>query len=133
MYSNGLPDYDRGGKELKTGILAGRAAGDAEVRATQSGKRVASVSVRAYGRRDGTAAFIRVKTFDQNLVDQLAFVKKGDRILAAGRLEISEYNGKTYADLMADFLMVQRAGDPPPAAPPPMGPLSDEEDGMFPF
>ena len=29
---------------------------------------------------------------------------KGDRVIAAGRLESREYNGKTYTDLIADYV-----------------------------
>ena len=41
----------------------------------------------------------------------IANLRKGDHILCAGVIDTREYNGKTYTDMMVDFLM---AGDPVP-------------------
>ena len=35
----------------------------------------------------------------------IANLRKGDRILCAGAVESREYNGKTYTDMLVDFLM----------------------------
>ena len=103
MFINGLPDYDRNGNEVKTGLVIARATCDGDIRITSSGKEVGSISVRAYGRKDGTAAFLTVKGWGK-LARQLSVMVKGDRVIAAGRLESREYSGKTYTDLVADYV-----------------------------
>lgn len=135
MFLNGVPDVDRQGREHKTGLLIGRAKGAAEIRTTDSGKQVASLNLRAYGRKDGTAVFMTVKAWDAGIIDQLHFVSEGDMVLAAGRLSFREYNGKTYIDLTAEFLSIQKGASAVPAAMPPIfDSLPDsEEDGELPF
>lgn len=103
MFINGLPDYDRNGKEIQTGLVIAKATCDGDIRVTGTGKEVGSISVRAYGRKDGTAAFLTVKGWGK-LGRQLSIMVKGDRVIAAGRLESREYNGKTYTDLVADYV-----------------------------
>ena len=103
MFINGITDYDRSGKEVKTGFVIAKATCDGDIRITSSGKEVGSISVRAYGRKDGTAAFLTVKGWG-HLARQLSVMVKGDRVIAAGRLESREYNGKTYTDLIADYV-----------------------------
>ena len=103
MFINGITDYDRSGKEVKTGFVIAKATCDGGMRITSSGKEVGSISVRAYGRKDGTAAFLTVKGWG-HLARQLSVMVKGDRVIAAGRLESREYNGKTYTDLIADYV-----------------------------
>ncbi len=51
MFINGITDYDRSGKEVKTGFVIAKATCDGDSRITSSGKEVGSISVRAYGRR----------------------------------------------------------------------------------
>lgn len=104
MFINGLPDYNKNGEEVKTGLVAATAIRDGELRITNSGKEVGSVSVRAYNRKDGTAAFITVKGWGHT-ARQLSGLNKGDSLMAAGRIETREYNGKNYTDLVADFVL----------------------------
>ena len=110
MYIKGIPDYSRDGKQKETGLFAGLVSQDGELKHTQSGKEFGSASVRAFNRKDGTAAFMTIKSFGDysRLISNL---RKGDRILCAGVVESREYNGKTYTDMLVDFLM---AGDPVP-------------------
>ena len=111
MYIKGIPDYSRDGKQKETGLFAGLVSQDGELKHTQSGKEFGSASVRAFNRKDGTAAFMTIKSFgdDSRLIANL---RKGDRILCAGTVESREYNGKTYTDMLVDFIM---AGDSMPA------------------
>lgn len=125
MLINGVTEYARDGKEQKTALVVGRATGDGEVKHTQSGKSVASVSVKAFGRKDGSAAFITVKTFNEKEISKVSSLRKGDSFLAAGRLDSREYNGKTYTDLLADF--VATAGGQAS----PMDVLADRVDKAF--
>lgn len=137
MYSNGVRDYNREGREVQTGLFAGKATRDAEVKTTNSGKQYCITSVRAYTRQDGTAAFLTVKTWDGDLIDQMRTVRKGDRLLVAGRLDVRQYEGRTYTDLIADFLLVSgQGGAPAPAggaAPPAYQEIPEEEEGELPF
>ena len=107
MYIKGIPDYSRDGKQKETGLFAGIVSQDGELKQTQNGKEFGSASVRAFNRKDGTAAFMTIKSFG-DYARLIANLRKGDRILCAGTVESREYNGKTYTDMLVDFIM---AGD----------------------
>lgn len=109
MYIKGITDYGKDGKTRETGLFAGPCTQDGELRQTNSGKSVGSVSVRAFNRKDGSAAFLTIKTFSEEDARRIAALKKGDRIMAAGTVESRDYNGKTYTDLLADFIMTPAA------------------------
>lgn len=104
MFLKGISEYNRQGQEVKTGMVIGRAARDAEHYTTSTGKDVTSVSIKAYGKQDGTAEFLNVKCWG-TLSGIAETIRKGDPFLAAGRIEIREYNGKLYKDLAADFVL----------------------------
>ena len=110
MYIKGITDYNKQGEARETGLFAGLVSQDGELKQTKSGKEFGSASVRAFNRKDGTAAFMTIKSFgdDSRLIANL---RKGDRILCAGTVESREYNGKTYTDMLVDFIM---AGDSMP-------------------
>ena len=107
MYIKGIPDFSRDGKQKETGLFAGLVSQDGELKQTQNGKEFGSASVRAFNRKDGTAAFMTIKSFG-DYARLIANLRKGDHILCAGVVESREYNGKTYTDMLVDFLM---AGD----------------------
>ena len=115
MYIKGIPDYSRDGKQKETGLFAGLVSQDGELKQTQNGKEFGSASVRAFNRKDGTAAFMTIKSFG-DYARLIANLRKGDHILCGGVVESREYNGKTYTDMLVDFLM---ASDAMPAAPSP--------------
>ena len=104
MFVQGLPDYDKNGQAVKTGLFAGRAIKDGSLYTTNSGKEIGSVDVIAYHRKDSTAAFLTIKGWGP-MARQVSKLSKGDSVLAAGRLENREYNGKTHTDLTADFIL----------------------------
>lgn len=106
MYIKGITDYDRQGEARETGLFAGPISQDGELRATKSGKQYGSASVRAFNRKDGTAAFMTIKTFSETDAPRIAALRKGDRILCAGIVESREYNGKTYTDMLVDLLLI---------------------------
>ena len=108
MYIKGIPDYSRDGKQKETGLFAGLVSQDGELKQTQNGKEFGSASVRAFNRKDGTAAFMTIKSFE-DYSRLIANLRKGDRILCAGLVESREYNGKTYTDMLVDFLMASDA------------------------
>ena len=104
MYIKGITDYSRDGKQKETGLFAGIVSQDGELKQTQNGKEFGSASVRAFNRKDGTAAFMTIKSFG-DYSRLIANLRKGDRILCAGTVESREYNGKTYTDMLVDFMM----------------------------
>ena len=110
MYIKGITDYSRDGKQKETGLFAGLVSQDGELKQTQNGKEFGSATVRAFNRKDGSAAFMTIKSFG-DYSRLIANLRKGDHILCAGVVESREYNGKTYTDMLVDFLM---AGDPVP-------------------
>ena len=108
MYIKGIPDYSRDGKQKETGLFAGIVSQDGELKQTQNGKEFGSASVRAFNRKDGTAAFMTIKSFG-DYARLIANLRKGDHILCAGVIDTREYNGKTYTDMLVDFLMASDA------------------------
>ena len=144
MYIKGVPDYTQRGEHRETGLFAGLVSSDGELRSTQNGKQYGSASVRAFSRKDGTAAFLTIKSFGA-FSGLIANLRKGDHILCAGMVETREYNGKQYTDMLVDFLLAadtfqtdatqpQRSA---PAAPPAAPPQDDFEElgeaGELPF
>jgi len=106
MYLKGIKDYDRQGKARETGVFAGPVSRDGELRRSQNGKTYGQISVRAFGRQDGTAAFMTLKSFSDADARRIAALHKGDRIFAAGVVDSRDYNGKTYTDMLVDLLLV---------------------------
>ena len=104
MYIKGITDYNKQGESRETGLFAGIVSQDGELKQTQNGKEFGSASVRAFNRKDGTAAFMTIKSFG-DYSRLIANLRKGDRILCAGTVESREYNGKTYTDMLVDFMM----------------------------
>ena len=104
MYIKGITDYNKQGESRETGLYAGIVSQDGELKQTQNGKEFGSASVRAFNRKDGTAAFMTIKSFG-DYSRLIANLRKGDRILCAGTVESREYNGKTYTDMLVDFMM----------------------------
>ena len=115
MYIKGIMDYSKNGESRETGLFAGLVSQDGELKRTQNGKEFGSASIRAFNRKDGTAAFMTIKSFG-DYARLIVNLRKGDHIVCAGVVESREYNGKTYTDMLVDFLM---ASDAMPAAPSP--------------
>lgn len=105
MYIKGLSEYDKNGQEIKTCCIFGKATKEGEIKATNDGKHIASVSVKAFNRKDGSAEFVTVKAWDGPFLKAVGNTEKGDVMMACGRLSEREYNGKTYVDLMVDYYM----------------------------
>lgn len=68
-------------------------------------------------RKDTTTIFANCKAFGR-LADKISGIQKGDSVLCIGRVESREYNGKTYSDLICDWVSVAGSGasqnTPPP-------------------
>lgn len=108
MYIKGITDYSKNGEARETGLYAGLVSQDGELKQTQNGKEFGSASVRAFNRKDGTAAFMTIKSFG-DYSRLIANLRKGDHILCAGVIDTREYNGKAYTDMLVDFLMASDA------------------------
>ena len=145
MYIKGITDYNKQGESRETGLFAGLVSQDGELKQTQNGKEFGSASVRAFNRKDGTAAFMTIKSFG-DYSRLIANLRKGDRILCAGTVESREYNGKTYTDMLVDFIVASDIM--PPAASVPaenraaltkrmdsagFSEITPEEDALLPF
>lgn len=103
MYIKGITDYSKQGEARETGLFAGLVSQDGELRSTKGGKSFGAASVRAFNRKDGTAAFITIKSYGP-FSSLIANLRKGDHVLCAGIVESREYNGKTYTDMMVDYI-----------------------------
>ena len=124
-------------------IVAGACGRDAEIKyigERQTPKATVSVAVgkRKDGDGDNLTIWANVVAW-RGLADVLAGARKGDAILAIGRVSTREYNGKTYSDLNADFVSIasiaqqaKQAQQPAPQGDPMTG-LEEVEDDELPF
>ena len=86
-------------------IVTGRVIKDAEYRLAGSKQTPMTTFAVSYGRNAQNGGILNVTCFKQ-LADYCKDIKKGDSVLVGGSLESSEYNGKTYWKLMADYASV---------------------------
>lgn len=93
---------------------------------------VTSFSLACGKRPDTTTIFVECKAW-RNLATYASVIRKGAAVCAIGKIEEREYNGKTYKDLVCDWMNV--AGAPGPASTPPtFSEMMDADtDGELPF
>lgn len=102
---------------MKSITIAGNCTKDAELRATQSGSKVAGFSVAVNGFENGekTSIFFDVSIWGKRGEAVMQFAKKGAKICVTGDLGTREYNGKTYLTVNgSDFTPMgggQQSGD----------------------
>lgn len=102
------------GKEFINGnprdvyLLQGRAIRDGEI-APVNGKDHSRVCVAAMEKEDGTTMFVTVNGWRDRTPD-IAAVRKNGSVLAVGTMSSREYNGKTYWDMDANFLVTSGNG-----------------------
>lgn len=124
-------------------IVAGTCGRDGEYKLIgekQTPKAKVSVAVgkQEYANGEKTTVWANVVAW-RGLADVLAGARKGDAILAIGRVSTREYNGKTYSDLNAEFVSItrtaqaQQPASPPPPMENPMEGLEPVEDDELPF
>lgn len=97
-------------------IASGYVGSNNGIKTTQTGKQYATFSIAA-DRRDNETVWVTIKAW-RNLALIVDALQKGDYVLATGRYEVSEYNGKTYKTLVADCIVpspipVSDAYEPP--------------------
>ena len=84
-------------------IASGSVSRDAEMKTTTTGKFVTEFSLMAGKKPDGTTRFVNCKAWN-DLAQAAASLRKHDSVMVAGRLDSREYNGKTYSDLVCDWI-----------------------------
>ena len=91
-------------------IMEGNAISDAELRYTQSGKAMASVTVACSERTktdgewtDDETLFVRITQFDKQAENLAASVRKGDAVVFAGRLAGKSYTSKQTGEVRTGY------------------------------
>lgn len=96
-------------------IVAGFVPRDAELKQTQSGKSYTTWSVKVAVKppvvagEHGEAVWTDCKAW-HDLARLAAKIKKGDTVLAIGKLETREYEGKTYKTLNCEYISIMDKG-----------------------
>lgn len=125
-------------------IICGFVAKDSEMKTSQNGKTYTKWSVKVgekpsqeQGKR-GEAIWTNCIAW-HDLARLSGTIRKGDTVLAVGKLESSEYEGKIYKTLNCEYIsiMAKSGGSSAPAAQSDNGILADYEeilsDGDIPF
>lgn len=123
-------------------IVSGNATKDAEYKTVgEKQTSVCSFSLAVGKTKDGSTAFANCKAW-HSLAKLASHISKGDAVCVIGKLESREYNGKTYTDLVADWLNIAWAAQTTAAdqgqkpQPPVVNPYEDDtgfEQGELPF
>lgn len=120
-------------------LVVGKATRDAELKhvgAKESA--VCSFSLSLGKRQDTTTIFANCKAW-HGLATYSENIQKGDTVAVIGKTESREYNGKTYTDLVAEWLNIipnMSSGNLSPSGKPyPQGTKFEEtgDDGDLPF
>lgn len=89
-------------------IICGFVPSDSALRTTQSGKSLCKWSVKVGEVGSGEereAKWVNCQAW-QKAAQAASRIRKGDTVLAVGRIEENEYNGKTYKNLVCEFVSV---------------------------
>ena len=120
-------------------IVAGNATRDAEYKTVgDKGTSVCSFSLAVGKDKDGKTKFANCKAW-HSLAKLASHISKGDAVCVIGALETREYNGKTYTNLVADWLNIAWASQNTAAdqgqkpQPPVFNAETDIEQGELPF
>lgn len=85
-------------------MVVGGCSKDAELEYVgQDGKRICKVGLAVGKREDGSTIWVNVVAW-HDTAEVLATARKGQQTLVIGHPKEREYNGKTYTDLVADFV-----------------------------
>jgi single-stranded DNA-binding protein len=87
-------------------IVTGKASGDAEFKLVGAkNSPLCTFSLIAGKRKDTTTIFVNCKAW-YGLAHYCENIKKGDSVCVIGTLEEREYNGKTYTDLVVEWVNI---------------------------
>lgn len=98
-------------------IIAGFVAQDSEMKTSQNGKTYTRWSVKVGTKPSqnpnerGEAIWTNCIAW-HDLARYAANIRKGDNVLCVGRLETSDYNGKTYKTLNCEYISIMGKGAP---------------------
>lgn len=98
-------------------IIAGFVARDSEMKTSQNGKTYTRWSVKVGTKPSqnpnerGEAIWTNCIAW-HDLARYAANIRKGDNVLCVGRLETSDYNGKTYKTLNCEYISIMGKGAP---------------------
>lgn len=85
-------------------LVVGKAIKDAEFKIVGAkDSPICSLSLNVGKRQDTTTIFANVKAW-YSLAEYSRHICKGDAVIAIGHTESREYNGKTYTDLVAEWI-----------------------------
>ena len=120
-------------------IASGSLSRDPEMKTTKTGKFVTEFSLIAGKKPDGTTRFVNCKAWG-DLAQAAAKLHQHDAVMVSGRLDSREYNGKTYSDLVCDWIGQSIGGGtataPAPTAAtsaPTFTELADDDTSELPF
>lgn len=125
-------------------IASGSLSRDPEMKTTKTGKFVTEFSLIAGKKPDGTTRFVNCKAWG-DLAQAAAKLHQHDAVMVSGRLDSREYNGKTYSDLVCDWIGQSIGGGgncgasnsapkyEPPSSGPSFSELSDDDTSELPF
>lgn len=94
-------------------MVCGYVSRDAEVTRTKNGGAFTRWSVAAAKQKQPDGTEQTMWTSCQSFRSIAATIKKGDTVLAVGRIETSEHNGKTYKNLVCEFVQIMQKAAPP--------------------
>lgn len=112
--------------EGKNRIYSGRVIKDAEYRIAGSKGTPLTTFAVSFDRDATDGGIINVTCFNK-LAESGKGIKKGDAVLVAGSLDSSEYNGKTYWKLIADYISCTGVPAAAPAQPEAWSELKTED------
>lgn len=94
-------------------MVCGYVARDAELKTTQTGKSLCTWSIKVgekpsptEGER-GEAIWTNCQAW-HNAARYAASIKKGDTVFAVGKISVNEYEGKTYKNLVCEFVSIMK-------------------------
>lgn len=114
-------------------MIAGFVAQDSEMKTSQNGKTYTNWSVKVATKPSqnpnerGEAVWTNCRAW-HDLARYAANIKKGDNVLCVGKLETSDYNGKTYKTLNCEYVSIMGKGAAAPA--PSQEPTTANTDNM---
>lgn len=101
-------------------VIAGFVAQDSEMKTSQNGKTYTNWSVKVATKpaqnpnERGEAVWTKCRAW-HDLARYAASIKKGDTVMCIGKIETSDYNGKTYKTLNCEFINIMGRGAAAPA------------------
>ena len=118
-------------------LVVGKCVKDAEYKRVGSkDSPVTSFSLNVGKRQDTTTIFVNCKAW-YALAEYSKQICKGDAVIVIGHTESREYNGKTYTDLIAEWINFVSDTEPaelsPSGVPYPKGAVFEETDSKEPL